>query len=108
VLRAGTLHRLLVVRELDREKLQRDLAAERDVVGKIDDAHAPAAEDRLDAIVSDDVAWVQRRALHGVSLIQSDNAKVPEEPWNLGTWNFGTWNFGTLRFTFPRSSASPL
>src|SRR5262245_38620110 len=48
--------RTRVARERLGQELQCDLATERQVLGEIDDTHAPAAEQRVDAVVADDVA----------------------------------------------------
>ena len=45
-------------RHLRRQELQRDLAAERQIFGEIDDAHPAAAEQRLDSVVADYVARI--------------------------------------------------
>ncbi len=48
-----SLAELLVPRQLGREELQRDLAAEPYLLGDIDDAHAAPPEDRLDPEAGD-------------------------------------------------------
>jgi hypothetical protein len=47
---------LVVVRELGRDHLQRDLALERNVGGAVDDAHPAAPGDAADHVVGEDRA----------------------------------------------------
>jgi hypothetical protein len=53
-----TLHGVRVARHPARQELQRDLAAERKVLGAVDHAHPPAAEACLETVVTDSVARI--------------------------------------------------
>ena len=55
--------------ELRGQEFQRDFASEREVLREIHQAHAAAAEQRLDAIVADGLAGV-----HGLSSATSDDS----------------------------------
>ena len=55
----------LVAREPLGQELQRDFAAERKVFGEIDDTHAAPTEQRIDPIVTDDIAGRHAGALNG-------------------------------------------
>ncbi len=47
------LHRAVVAGEILRQELERDVPAETQVLGVVDDAHSPAAKFAEDAIVRD-------------------------------------------------------
>ena len=72
------LERLRVARQLLGQELQRDAAAELQVLGLVDDAHAAAAELREDPVVGDrlaDHAWTRRfYPLYSAPILSSEVA----------------------------------
>ena len=59
------LERLRVARQLARQELERDLAAEARVLGAVDDTHAAAAEPVEDAVVGEDLIDQRLRIILG-------------------------------------------
>ena len=77
---AETLDGLLVAAKLCGEQFQRDPAPERQVFSQIHDSHATAAEQRLDSIVADDVAWLHVRLFGEYNLRLPVRLTPPMEP----------------------------
>jgi hypothetical protein len=68
----------LVLRELGREYLERDLALQADVLGEVDRAHPPAAEGRLDPVPLELTAGRNPRA-HAGNVLHTGRGRLPND-----------------------------